>query len=53
MKTFGRDKVCFATDYPLLPWGRVLKEVEALELPPEVARRFLRENALKAFALKV
>src|SRR5229473_5301890 len=36
LKTFGRDKVCFATDYPLLPWERVLKEVEALELPPEV-----------------
>ncbi|TMA80070.1 MAG: amidohydrolase [Deltaproteobacteria bacterium] len=51
LKTFGRDKVCFATDYPLLQWERVLKEVEALELPAEVTRRFLHDNAVKAFNL--
>ena len=32
MKTLGRDKVCFATDYPLLQWDRVLKEVDGLGL---------------------
>src|SRR5262249_30198157 len=53
MHTFGRCTVYCETDYPVRPWGRVLKEIEALELPPEVARRFLRENALKAFALKL
>jgi predicted TIM-barrel fold metal-dependent hydrolase len=51
MKTFGKDKVCFATDYPLLQWSRVLKEVEALDLSPEGQRKFLRENALRAFKL--
>jgi hypothetical protein len=53
MKTFGRDKVCFATDYPLLQWERVLKEVDALELGPEIRQRFLHDNAAKAFNLKV
>jgi predicted TIM-barrel fold metal-dependent hydrolase len=53
MKTFGKDKVCFATDYPLLQWSRVLKEVDALELSPEVKQRFLHDNAVKAFKLEV
>ena len=51
MKTFGKDKVCFATDYPLLQWERVLGEIDALGLPPEVQQRFLHDNAVKAFDL--
>ena len=51
LKTFGKDKVCFATDYPLLQWDRVLPEVDALELPPETRQRFLHDNARKAFKL--
>ena len=35
MKTFGKDKVCFATDYPLLQWDRVL---EGGRRPRAVAR---------------
>jgi predicted TIM-barrel fold metal-dependent hydrolase len=53
LRTWGREKVCFATDYPLLQWDRVLKEVDGLGLPEEVQRKFLYENALKAFKLKV
>ncbi len=53
MKTFGKDKVCFATDYPLLQWERVLGEVAALGLAPEVQQRFLHDNAVRAFNLKV
>ena len=51
--TFGKTKVCFATDYPLLQWDRVLAEVDGLALPPDVERRFLHDNALAAFNLKV
>src|SRR5438094_673230 len=51
MQTFGKDKVCFATDYPLLQWERVLPEVDALELAPEIKQRFLHDNAVKAFKL--
>jgi hypothetical protein len=53
VKSWGRDKVCFATDYPLLQWDRVLKEVDGLGLSEEVQRKFLYENAVKAFQLKV
>jgi len=53
MKTFGKDKVCFATDYPLLQWERVLGEVDALGLSAEVKQRFLHDNAARAFNLKV
>jgi predicted TIM-barrel fold metal-dependent hydrolase len=53
METFGRDKVCFATDYPLLQWERVLAEVDGLELGSEVKQRFLHDNAVRAFNLKV
>src|SRR5437667_208879 len=51
LRTFGKDKVCFATDYPLLRWDRVLPEVDALELDPEVKRRFLHDNAARAVKL--
>lgn len=51
LKTFGKTKVCFATDYPLLRWERVLEEVDALGLPDEVRRRFLHDNAREAFKL--
>jgi len=51
MKTFGKDKVCFATDYPLLQWSRVLKEVDALGLGPEIKQKFFHDNAVRAFKL--
>jgi predicted TIM-barrel fold metal-dependent hydrolase len=51
LKSFGKTKVCFATDYPLLQWERVLAEVDALALSPEVRERFFRTNALAAFKL--
>jgi predicted TIM-barrel fold metal-dependent hydrolase len=51
LKSFGKTKVCFATDYPLLQWERVLAEVDALGLTAEVRERFLRTNALAAFKL--
>ena len=53
LKTFGKDKVCFATDYPLLQWERVLGEVDALGLSADVRQRFLHDNAARAFNLKV
>jgi len=51
VRSWGQDKVCFATDYPLLQWERVLPEVDKLGFGPEVRRKFLRENAVRAFKL--
>jgi predicted TIM-barrel fold metal-dependent hydrolase len=43
--------VCFATDYPLLPFDRVIKELDALGLSPEVRQLFLRDNARRVLKL--
>ena len=51
LKSWGQSKVCFATDYPLLQWERILKEVDGLGLSEDVQRKFLRENAQAAFKL--
>ena len=51
MKSFGKHKVLFATDYPLLPFDRVLTELDALDLSAEVRRLFLRDNARRALKL--
>jgi hypothetical protein len=53
LRTFGQDKCLFASDWPLLPIGRPLAELgEHCPLPEPVRRKFLRENALRAFRLE-
>jgi predicted TIM-barrel fold metal-dependent hydrolase len=51
MKSFGKQKVLFATDYPLLPFDRVLAELDGLALSDEVRQLFLRDNARRALKL--
>lgn len=47
-----QDKVMYASDYPLVPFERILSQVdEHLKLSPEVKRKFLRDNARRAFKL--
>ena len=47
-----QDKVLYASDYPLVPFGRILGQVdEHLGLSPEIKRKYLRENAKRAFKL--
>jgi predicted TIM-barrel fold metal-dependent hydrolase len=48
---WGRDKVLWATDYPLLSFERTLAELEALGLGGDVYRKLVRDNALRAFKL--
>lgn len=48
---WGRDKVIWATDYPLLGFDRTLTELEALGLSEEVFRKVVRDNAVRAFKL--
>lgn len=47
-----RTKVLFATDYPLLPYERVMKEIAELQLPEDVLRAFLRDNARRVLKLE-
>jgi uncharacterized protein len=52
LRTFGKDKCLFASDWPLLPVARPLGELEEYcPMPEEVRRKFLRENAVRAFKL--
>jgi uncharacterized protein len=51
-KSFGKTKCCFASDWPLLSWERLLGEVDSvLELSAETKKLFLRENARRALKL--
>ncbi|MDH3234526.1 MAG: amidohydrolase family protein [Alphaproteobacteria bacterium] len=49
--SYGQDKVLFGTDFPVLSFERMRKEVEALGLRAESKRKFLRANAIKLFKL--
>lgn len=45
MRTRGTGRVLFASDYPVLSFGRTLKEAAALDLPDEVRDAWLYGNA--------
>jgi uncharacterized protein len=45
MRTRGKDKVIFASDYPVLSIERCLGEAMALDLPDDVRERWLHDNA--------
>jgi predicted TIM-barrel fold metal-dependent hydrolase len=51
LRTFGRSKCLWASDWPILDFERALRGVADLALEPDVERAFLRENAIEAFAL--
>jgi predicted TIM-barrel fold metal-dependent hydrolase len=53
INTYGQDKVMFGTDYPLLDFDRCMKEIEALNLRPEVLPKFLRDNAARVYKIKL
>jgi len=45
MRTRGKNKVIFASDWPVLRQSRVVPEAVALDLPPEVLDNYLYNNA--------
>jgi len=47
----GVDKVLFGTDYPLLRQGRLLKEIDSLNLPPEMKEQILSGNARRLLGI--
>lgn len=52
MDSYGRDKVIFGTDFPVLEHGRTRAEIDALGLRPETMRKVMRENAARVYGLK-
>lgn len=51
MNTYGRAKVLFGTDFPVLDFARTRREIEALGLAPETLRALLRDNVLQVYGL--
>ncbi|MFC1930461.1 amidohydrolase family protein, partial [Chloroflexota bacterium] len=51
LKTRGRGKVLFGTDWPTILYKEALDQVEGLGLKEEVKAQLLRETAVKVFKL--
>ena len=52
INTFGKDKVIFGTDYPVLDFKRTRREIEDLGLREDSKRRLYRDNAIRLYKLK-
>ena len=51
LNTYGRHKVLFGTDWPVIDPERAVAEIAELDLRPEAYRALMRENALRVFRL--
>jgi predicted TIM-barrel fold metal-dependent hydrolase len=51
MRTYGRDKVLFGSNFPHLPLDRCMTQVRELGLPAEIEAKFVRDNAKRVFGL--
>jgi len=52
LNSYGKDKVIFGTDFPILGFERTMREIDQLALKPEVRRKLLRENAVRIYGLE-
>jgi len=52
INSYGQDKVIFGTDFPVLRFERTVGEIDALNLKPEVRRKFLRDNVIRVYGLE-
>ncbi len=53
LNSWGQDKVIFGTDFPVIDFGRAMREIGELGLKPEVRQKFLRDNVLRIYGLKL
>ena len=51
LDTYGRHKVLFGTDWPVIDPERAIAEIDALGLRPESKAMLMRDNALRVFRL--
>lgn len=51
LKTNGREKVLFGTNYPMITPRKALQDLASLGLTPEVEKLFLCENAQRVFSI--
>ncbi len=48
-KTYGKNKVLFGTDWPVIDPERAVNEIEKLELKSDAHKLVMRDNALRIF----
>ena len=51
MKTYGKDKVLFGTNFSMLDFGKCAEQARALDLQGAAQTNFLSENARRVFKL--
>mgnify|MGYP003430460107 FL=1 len=51
LRSDGRAKVMFGTNYPMITPGKALEDLDRLELDGEARELFLRGNARRVFDL--
>jgi hypothetical protein len=51
LNTYGKHKVLFGTDWPVIDPERAVNEIRTLQLRPDAQRMLMRENALQVFRL--
>jgi len=51
INTFGRNKVIFGTDFPILDFEQTRRDIEELKLRPEVLPLLLRDNCARVYKL--
>jgi predicted TIM-barrel fold metal-dependent hydrolase len=51
LDSYGREKVIFGTDFPVLDFDRTMREIMALGLREETLRALLRDNAARIYRL--
>ncbi len=51
LKTYGKEKVLFGTNFPQLSFEKCIAQIDELGLPDEVLAKFLGENAQRVFKL--
>ncbi len=49
--TYGREKVLFGTDWPVIDPERAVREIQALGMREEAHQLLMRDNALRVFGL--
>ncbi len=51
LNTYGREKVLFGTDWPVIDPERAVREIDALDLRPEAKELLMAHNAHRVFRL--
>lgn len=51
LNTYGREKVLFGTDWPVIDPERAMREIAAMDLRPESRALLMRDNARRIFRL--